>query len=217
VYTFKDTILWRIKDYMVHDFLKMGVVGKSAHGNRGGICWLAGGALRGLVDKHDQLVDFDLFFSNALRAAEVGLDLEDRGFKMVFRCPRGELTTYVSPKPEPDFANLAISDGRQMKVQLVTKMFYPNVETMLHTFDINACRFAYDGENVYTDREALRSAKKREVTLHKVMYPNATFKRMMKYRDKGYRVTNEAVDFFTQSVYDMGMIEATLNREFYVD
>lgn len=213
MYKFNFNVLWRINDDMIHDFLKMGIVGESARG----MCWLAGGALRGLIDKHDRLVDFDLFFSNVLRAAEVGLDLEDRGFKMVFKCPKGELTTYISPKPEANFANLAISDGRQMKVQLVTKAFYPNVETMLHTFDINACRFAYDGENVYTDREALRSVKKREVTLHNVMYPNATFKRMMKYRDKGYRVTNEAVDFFTQSVYDMGMVEATRNREFYVD
>lgn len=213
MYKFNDAVLWRIKDDMVHDFLKMGVVGKSARG----MCWLAGGALRGLVDKKDQLVDFDLFFSNALRATEVGLDLEARGFKMIFRCPKGELTTYVSPKPEPDFNDFTISDGRQMKIQLVTKTFYPDVETMLHTFDIDACRFAYDSENVYTDRAALRSVKKREVTLHNVTYPSATFKRMMKYRDKGYRVTNEAVDFFTQSVYDMGVIEATLNREFYVD
>ena len=40
---------------------------------------------------------------------------------------------------------------------------------------------------------------------------------MMKYRDKGFKVTNKAVDFFTQRVYDMGMKEVTLQREFYVD
>lgn len=213
MYKFKSAILWRIKDQTIHDFLKMGVVGESARGT----CWLAGGALRGLVDKQDKLVDFDLFFSSAVRAAEIGLDLEDRGFKVVFKCPKGELTTYIGPVPEPDLENVTISDGRKMKVQLITKDFYRDAEQLLHTFDVDACRFAYDGENVYTDRAAIRSAKKREVTLHNVTHPNATLKRMMKYRDKGYKVTNDAVDFFTHSVYDMGMKEVILQKQFYVD
>lgn len=214
MYKFKPAILWRIKDQMIHDFLKMGVVGESV---RAGMCWLAGGALRGLVDKQDQLVDFDLFFSTGLRAAEVGLDLEARGFKVIFKCPKGELTTYVGPTPDPDFENLTLSDGRKMKVQFITKDFYKSAEQLLDTFDVDACRFAYDGENVFTDRAAIRAAKTREVTLHNVTHPNATFKRMMKYRDKGYKVTNEAVDFFTQKVYDMGMNEVTLQKQFYVD
>lgn len=213
MYKFNPPVLWRIKDDMIHDFLKMGVVGESARG----MCWLAGGALRGLVDEQDKLVDFDLFFSSAVRAAEVGLDLEARGFKVIFKCPKGELTTYIGPKSDVDLEKMTLSDGRQMKVQLITKDFYKDVEQLLHTFDVDACRFAYDGENVYTDRAAICSVKKREVTLHNVTHPNATFKRMMKYRDKGYKVTNEAVDFFTQSVYDMGMNEVTLQKQFYVD
>lgn len=216
MYKFKSAILWRIKDGMIHDFLKMGVVGESA---RAGMCWLAGGALRGLVDDQDKLVDFDLFFSNGLRAAEVGLDLEARGFKVIFKCSKGELTTYVGDSPQStDYEGpLKLQQKRQMKVQIITKDFYKDAEQLLHTFDIDACRFAYDGENVYTDRAAIRSVKKREVTLHNVTHPNATFKRMMKYRDKGYKVANEAVDFFTQSVYDMGMKEVTLQKQFYVD
>lgn len=213
MYKFKDVVLWRIKDQLIHDFLKMEVVGESGMGT----CWLAGGALRGLVDKQDKLVDFDLFFSNAIRATEVAQDLEARGFQMVFCCPQGELTTYIGPLPEPDFDNFILSDGRRMKVQLVTKNFYKDAETLLDAFDIDACRFAYDGVNVYADRAAICSVKKREVTLHNVTHPNATFKRMMKYRDKGYKVTNEAVDFFTQSVYDMGMNNVNLQKQFYVD
>ena len=216
MYKFKSDILWRIKDKRFHDVIGFGdgVIGTSARGTS----WLAGGAFRGLVDKHDILCDFDLFFSNALRAAEVGLDLEARGFKMVFKCPKGELTTYIKLM-EADFTDLSIKPAgyQTMKVQLITKNFYSNAEQMLSTFDINAARFAYDGEFIYTDRSALRSAKKREVTLHNVTHPNATFKRMLKYRDKGFKITNEAVDFFTQKVYDMGVVESVLQREFYVD
>ena len=213
MYRFKADVMWRVTDPLVHEFIGMKIVGDTLHGT----CWLAGGALRGLVDKDDVLVDVDLFFSNMPRAAEVAVDLERLGFKVIFKCPKGELTTYVSPKPEIDMENAILSDGRQIKVQLVTKMTYATVDDMLGSFDIDACRFAYDGDHVYTDRAAIRSVRRREITLHNVTHPNATFKRILKYRDKGYRVTNEAVDFFTQKVYDMGMNEVTLQKQFYVD
>lgn len=217
MYKFKaEPLLWRIKDKRFHEVVGLGegVIGTSARGTS----WLAGGALRGLVDKHDKLCDFDLFFSNALRAAEVGLDLEVRGFRMIFKCPKGELTTYFKLM-EPDFTDMTIdvAGSQDLKVQLVTKNFYTSAEQMLGTFDIDAARLAYDGKFVYADRAAIRSAKKREVTLHNVTHPNATFKRILKYKDKGFKITNEAVDFFTQSVYDKGVREAPLYREFYVD
>ena len=125
---------------------------------------------------------------------------------MTFKCPKDELTTYVK---ETEYG--------KMKVQLVTKLYYDDVEDLLDTFDINACRFAYNGNWVYASREAMRGAKKMEVTLNRVTHPNATFKRILKYRDKGYKVTNQAIDFFTQSVYDMGMNETALQKQFYVD
>lgn len=137
---------------------------------------------------------------------------------MIFKCPKGELTTYHKLM-EPDFTDMSIkpANHQDMKVQLVTKNFYTDAESLLNLFDIDAARFAYDGEFIFTDRAAIRSAKKREVTLHNVTYPNATFKRMMKYCDKGFKLTNEAIDFFTQKIYDMGITETTLQREFYVD
>lgn len=213
MYKFNNDVIWRISDPMLHDFLAMGVVGSSARG----MCWLAGGALRGLVDKQSQLLDIDLFFSTAVRAAEVALDLEARGFEVVFKCPKGELTTYLGPQANIDFDTMIISDGRRMKIQLITKFFYQNAEIMLDSFDIDACRFAYDGTNLYTDRKALSSAKNRKVTLHKVTYPNATFKRILKYQTKGYKITNEAIDSFTKSVHNMGTRFVELNDEFYVD
>jgi hypothetical protein len=68
MYKFKaEPLLWRIKDKRLHEIVDFGesVIGKTERG----ISWLAGGALRGLVDKHDILCDFDLFFSNTIRAA----------------------------------------------------------------------------------------------------------------------------------------------------
>lgn len=212
---FSDKILWRIKDSRIHDLLAMeGVVGETDLG----MCWLAGGALRGLVDKQDVLCDFDLFFSNQLRAAETAVNLESNGFHVIFKCPKGELTTYLKIT-EPDFNDLSpkLAGSQYIKVQLITKDFYIHSEHLLATFDINAGRFAYNGTHIYTDREAISDVRKKELTLNTVTHPNATFKRLLKYREKRFKLPNSTIDFFVESVYNMGRNEDSLQRQFYVD
>lgn len=198
LYNFNPNVLWRIKNQIIHDFLKLEVIGK----NDTGMCWLAGGSLRGLIDEEDKLVDFDLFFSNSIRAAETSLYFEKEEYELVFKCPKGELTTFKK---------------KDVKVQLITKNFYSDSFNLLSTFDLNAARFAYDGEFVYTDRAAIRAVKNKTTDLYTVTHPNATFKRMLKYRDKGYKITNESIDKFVKTVYDMGLEGTNLQREFYVD
>lgn len=210
---FNSDVLWRSKNERLHDFLKSGLIGETARGN----CWLAGGAFRSMFDKNDVLVDFDLFFSNELRKAEVSLDLEDMGYKCVFKCPKGELTTYMK-HVNTDLEDAIMNNGSNMiKVQLISKTYYGSMENLLNTFDIDACRFAYDGEKFITTRRSIRSVKTKNITLNQVEYPNATFKRLLKYRDKGYKITNETIESFTNSVWNMGLNRVALNGQFYVD
>jgi len=167
--------------------------------------WLAGGALRHIFGCESPIDDFDLFFDNMITAAEVGLALEDKGFNCVFTCPLGELKTYKS------------FDHEGMKIQLITKNFYPDMKHVISLFDINACCIAYDGEFLVTTRSAIRDIKKKRVTLNDIVAPNATFKRMLKYQNKGYRVTSDAVDFFTRWVYDRGTTGDSMDVRFYID
>lgn len=209
---FKSDVLWRSKNERLHNFLRSGLIRDTARGN----CWLAGGAFRSMFDKTDVLVDFDLFFSNELRKAEVALDLEDMGYKCVFKCPLGELTTYVK-QVNTDLEDCINHGPDLMKVQLISKTYYRCMEHLLDTFDLDACRFAYDGETFITTRRSIRSVKTKNITLNSIEYPNATFKRLLKYRDKGYKITNDCIESFTKSVWDKGFNRIELNGQFYVD
>lgn len=186
--------LWRIKNPLFHTFWDLDLIDKD--------CILAGGSLRAIFDKTDLIKDFDLFFTNRQKFVDIDFKLERLGFECVFLCPKGELKTYKKD---------------DMKIQLITKIYYPNVSELLRTFDINACRFATDGEFLYCPIEAIRDVKKKRITLFRVDYPNATFKRMLKYRDKGYKITNESIESFVDEVYAKAMIGDQLNKQFYID
>jgi len=163
---------------------------------------LAGGALRTIFKDDSKIVDFDLFFKDGLTPAKVSLQLEDLEFKNVFTCPKGELKTFKRD---------------DIKVQLITKTYYRDMEHVISTFDINACCIAYDGTKIVTTRNAIRDIFRKSITLNNVEYPNATFRRILKYKDKGYKVTNKAIDRFVDVIYNNGVEQSAMSRVFYVD
>jgi hypothetical protein len=40
---------------------------------------------------------------------------------------------------------------------------------------------------------------------------------MLKYRDKGYKITNESIESFVDEVYAKAMVGDQLNKQFYID
>lgn len=170
-----------------------------------GEVWLGGGALRHVFGCKSKIDDFDLFFDNGLTAAAVAVELEAKNFNCVFTCPLGELKTYKSFEHD------------DMKIQLITKSWYNSPQNLISTFDINACCIAYDGDYIYTTRDAIRDIKRQRVTLNTVTYPNATFRRMVKYHDKGYRIDREAINKYVDWCYEQGEIHSDMPRQFYVD
>lgn len=169
---------------------------------------LAGGALRSLFD-YGVISDFDLFFKYPTAAWIAKDRLLAENFKVTFQCPEGKLTTL---KKEPCYE---IPAG--MKVQLITERWYYDPKELIDTFDINACRMAYDGQNITTCYSSIRDATKKKINLHAVSYPAATMKRIAKYIQKGYTLQNGAVDTFINTVYDAGLEHRELDRRFYID
>lgn len=195
-----ERVLWRLPSD-VHAFLALDLV--QAH--RGDV-WLAGGALRSLIDRDDPVVDFDLFFKTEEARDVTVAKLEALGAECIFKCPEGKLQTFK--------LNL---DGKDYKIQVITPQFYGNADTLLDTFDLHACRFAYDGDKITLFRSSIRAIRDKVATIHRVTHPNATFRRLLKYRDKGYKIPNQAIDMLVETVYDAGMEAKTLSREFYID
>ena len=168
---------------------------------------LAGGAGRSLFDRSDIIQDFDLFFTSSMFVDETIKKLLDLNFECTYKCIEGKLYTFKK---------------EDIKIQLICERFYTDDKSLLDSFDINACRFSFeyylDKLSVFTFHSAIKDVMRKQITLHKVSYPNATFKRMLKYMSKGYSLPNKTINKFNQS---NSMIDFTSDIEdtwrFYID
>jgi len=170
--------------------------------------WLAGGALRTLIDQNETICDYDLFFSRNKISMENGIvstkyKLEELGFKLTYQCPEGKLYTYEKiVKTFNGFVKEG--SGRETfiyKVQLITEHFYSSPEELLSTFDLSPTYFCTDGEYLWTSRQAIRSVKKKVCSLLKLSYPVSTFNRIIKYCGKGYSCI-PAIETYIGSLLD---------------
>lgn len=159
--------------------------------------WLAGGALRAALNS-EHISDYDLFFANSYEAARVEVELEALKAEVVFKCPQGKLTTMKL-------------DG--MKIQLITEFWYNDMDELIDSFDITACRFASDGKAMVTRYSSIRDAYNLEINLHKIDFPVATMKRIAKYVEKGYKLTTKAAIKFVETV----RAAETLDDRVYID
>ena len=96
---------------------------------------LAGGALRSLVGKCEDICDYDLFVTDQSVLEKLFKSLEDRGYRKIFACPKRELFTYTKED--------------EVKVQVINKRPYQDCEDIISSFDITASCAAWDGENFY--------------------------------------------------------------------
>jgi hypothetical protein len=190
-------VTWRVTDPKWSVFIDSGALVPRS--------WVAGGALRGLFNETDTIADFDMFFSDlGAPVVESALCLECAGFEKKFECPEGKLTTYKKD---------------DVKVQLITERPFLTVTSLLDTFDIDAGRIAYDGEVVTFHGRAARGSRRREVTLNDVgvVFPNSTFRRVLKYAAKGYKVPSSTISDFTSIVWGLGEDDRPIDGRFYID
>lgn len=150
---------------------------------------LAGGSLRKLVDNSDVLLDYDLFLVGDNKEAvkkDVVNHLKVIGEK-VFECPEGKLYSYVLK-------------GTKIKIQLIDKRTYSDVWDLLSSFDITACCAVWDGDNIFRNNRFVFDVLNKRINLNTVEYPVATIKRIEKYIQKGYSLSNSSAKFFVDTV-----------------
>jgi hypothetical protein len=178
--------------------------------------WLAGGSLRTLIDQNETICDYDLFFkdtnsfpSGHPRAIpEVQDKLIRLGFKLTFECPEGKLYTYTK-NICPDRIWVGNEVSTIIKVQLITEHFYSSPEELLSTFDLSPTYFCTDGEWLWTNKTAIKSVKKKVCSLLKLSYPiSSTFKRIIKYYEKGYSCL-PAIETYMSNLLDSNRIQYT--------
>ncbi len=161
---------------------------------------LAGGAMRALVDVDDTICDYDLFVTDLSALGPLKKRITDSGFNMVFECPEGKLFTYRN---------------EHVKVQVINNRQYLDVYDLINSFDITACCAAWDGVQVYKNKRFVFDVLNRRINLNKIEYPKATLNRLMKYAQKGYKLTREAREYFFNTLSTFEWTDE--NDRFYID
>lgn len=136
--------------------------------------WIAGGALRRTLIKAPLDSDFDFFFRSEEALAEWESKLPET-MKLVAETQhhkqwRGSL---------PDVPQV-------VDVQAIRFRFYETAQDVIDSFDYTITQFVLDGEDLVTTPEALWDLGRRRLAIHKVTYPVATMRRMLKYTKQGF-------------------------------
>lgn len=135
--------------------------------------WLAGGALRRLLIGQPMDSDFDYFFRDLAQLER---------FQEAMRASGSELKR--STKHHAHYRKSIVDETRD--VQAIHFKFYTSAFDVIDSFDYTITQFAFDGTNLITTAEALFDLGRKRLAIHKVTYPVATMRRLLKYGKQGF-------------------------------
>jgi hypothetical protein len=98
-------------------------------------------------------------------------------------------------------------------IQLVVKKMYENTESILKDFDFNITKCYLTESKVYISPEMMNDVMKKEITINKITKPLDSLKRLSKYHNKQFAVSEPYKYLISLlSVHDMNII---LSGAFY--
>lgn len=136
--------------------------------------WCAGGAIRRTLIKQALDSDFDFFFRSADALAEWEKKLP--------------LTLALVRETEhhKHWKGTVEGSAIPVEIQAIRFRYYADAADVIDSFDYTITQFALDGGNLVTTPEALWDLGRKRLAIHKVTYPVATMRRMLKYSRQGF-------------------------------
>lgn len=138
-------------------------------------CWLGGGAIRRTLIGQPLDSDFDFFFMNA-----------DALESFKGRCDKAGLVKVKETKHHIQFEGKLEGSELLIVVQAIFFKYYDTRFDVLDSFDYTITQFLYAGDSMWTTPEALWDLGRKRLVIHKVSYPVATMRRMLKYTNQGF-------------------------------
>ena len=162
--------------------------------------WLAGGALRRLVQNTEPLDgDMDFFFKDEEQFEEWCKDMERaHDARLIGKTEHNTtyevvlpITSSVSQGKDPDGAfNDAEFDvvpaKEVVRVQGIHFRYYESVEAVIDSFDFTICQFGFDGIALHAGEYSLWDLARKKLALHKLSFGVSTVRRLLKYQTQGY-------------------------------
>lgn len=166
--------------------------------------WCAGGAIRRTLIKATLDSDFDFFFRDADHLAKWESDLPESLSKI------RETEHHIHWRG-------AIGDSAiPIDIQAIKFRFYGTAAEVIESFDYTITQFALDGAELVTTPEALWDLGRRKLAIHKVTYPVATMRRMLKYTSQGFTACSGCMATLLRETASKPEVMAQLNIQ-YVD
>lgn len=159
--------------HLKHFINHMKIVGKK--------CYVAGGALTSIATgKHDQIEDYDIFFSDKFSCVEAIRYMKDENPHVAFVSDKA--ITYV------------MRDSS--KIQFIYDEFYPTAQDIFKSFDFSVCMAAYDNilDTIITDENFWMHNSQKFLKFNTgTRFPIISSLRLDKYNKKGYKTSRNEV------------------------
>jgi hypothetical protein len=137
--------------------------------------WLAGGALRRTLQGKEPESDFDFFFRGEDQLKAFVRKIEARGMEKV-----RETAHHVH------YRGRLGDDCAVRDIQCIRFAFYHDALEVIDSFDYTICMLAFDGQYLTVGDFTLWDLGRRRLAIHKITYPVATMRRMLKYASQGF-------------------------------
>lgn len=165
--------------------------------------WLAGGALRRTLQGRDLDSDFDFFFKNEAQLAEFTSALEFQSMQKV-------------RETQHHLHFRGIIDGAARDIQCIRFAFYASADEVIDSFDYTICMLAFDGETLSVGDFTLWDLGRLRLAIHKVTFPVATMRRMLKYANQGFTACKGCMATILRETATSPELQTQLDIE-YVD
>lgn len=169
-----------------------------------GTAWVAGGAIRRTLIRAPLDSDFDFFFRSAEHLAEWEAALPS------------SLILHNETEHHKHWRGTIGESSLPVDIQAIRFRYYNSAEEVIDSFDYTITQFALDGETLVTTPESLWDLGRRKLALHKVTYPVATMRRMLKYTNQGFTACAGCMATLLRETASKPEVLAQINLE-YVD
>lgn len=155
--------------------------------------WVAGGLLRRvLTNQNIEDGDIDVFFRN------------DGNPEQFINLMKAKGWVDGDPFPLNHVKNLKKKMyKKEYKMQVIFLNMFPDIPACLDSFDYTICQLGYDGQNVITTPQCLMDNGNRRLVAHKITYPIASLRRLVKYSGQGYYACNGCLHELAKQIRDI--------------
>jgi len=167
--------------------------------------WVAGGALRRMISGQEPESDFDFFFRNPDQMKDFESDLVGRGLNKI-----RETEHHVHYKGRVGESSV------ERNVQCIRFKYYEDAPAVIDSFDFTICQFAYDGSKLIVGDHSLWDLGRKRLAIHRITYPVATMRRLLKYGRQGFVACNGCLQSILTRTAESPELLSQLNI-FYVD